>query len=108
MWGVPRRSGSVGHVTVVCDDMARCFFGYTLKWPPMPVGAGQSLYANAITPRNEGWEHSQPAFEVAHLAAGGSRVKDASGGPAGSQTFEKFDKQVLGIELSLTSNQRRM
>jgi len=32
---------------------------------------------------------------VAHLAAGGSPVKDASGGPAGGQTFEKFDKQVL-------------
>ena len=37
----------------------------------------------------------QPAFEVAHLAAGGSQVKDASGGPAGGQTFEKFDKQDL-------------
>jgi len=35
------------------------------------------------------------AFEVAHLAAGGSQLKDASGGPAGGQTFEKFDKQVF-------------
>jgi len=42
-----------------------------------------------------GETHSQPAFKVAHLAAGGSQVKDASGGPAGGQTFEKFDKQVL-------------
>jgi len=32
---------------------------------------------------------------VALLAAGGSQLKDASGGPAGGQTFEKFDKQVL-------------
>ncbi|WP_152004643.1 hypothetical protein [Desulfoluna spongiiphila] len=39
--------------------------------------------------------HSQFAFKVAHHAAGGSQVKDASGGPAGGQTFEKFDKQVL-------------
>ncbi|WP_152004260.1 hypothetical protein [Desulfoluna spongiiphila] len=31
---------------------------------------------------------------LAILAAVGSQVKDASGGPAGGQTFEKFDKQV--------------
>ncbi|WP_152004346.1 hypothetical protein [Desulfoluna spongiiphila] len=36
----------------------------------------------------------QPASSVVHFAAGGSQVKDASGGPAGGQTFEKFDKQV--------------
>jgi len=53
--------------------------------------------ANDLTPRNEGQGHSQPAFEVAHLAAGGSQVKDASGGPAGGQTFEKFDKQVFMV-----------
>jgi len=41
-----------------------------------------------------GKEHPQSAFEVAHLAAG-SQLKDASGGPAGGQIFEKFDKQVL-------------
>jgi len=29
------------------------------------------IYANAHGPRNEGREHSQPAFKVAHLAAGG-------------------------------------
>jgi len=28
--------------------------------------------ANVITLRHEGWEHSQPAFKVAHLAAGGN------------------------------------
>jgi len=32
---------------------------------------------------------------VAHLAAGGSQVKDASGGPAGGQPFKKVAKQVL-------------
>jgi len=30
-----------------------------------------------------------------HLVAGGSQVKDASGGPAGDQTFEKLNKQVF-------------
>ncbi|WP_236890725.1 hypothetical protein [Desulfoluna limicola] len=46
--------------------------------------------------------HPQPAFKVAHLAAGGSQVKDASGGPAGGQTFEKFDKQVLVNDFRVT------
>ena len=32
---------------------------------------GHSLIANAPGPRNEGREHSQLAFKVAHLAAGG-------------------------------------
>ncbi|WP_092210595.1 hypothetical protein [Desulfoluna spongiiphila] len=32
-------------------------------------------------------------FKVAHLAAD-NQVKDASGGPAGGQTFEKFDQQA--------------
>jgi len=30
-----------------------------------------------------------------HLAAGGSQVKDASGGPAGGQPFKKVAKQVF-------------
>jgi len=30
---------------------------------------GRSPSANVNTSRNERWEHSQPAFEVAHLAA---------------------------------------
>ncbi|GEM_PF-6650725 len=34
---------------------------------------------------------------MVHLAAGGSQVNDASGGPAGGQTFEKFDKQALAF-----------
>jgi hypothetical protein len=45
--------------------------------------------------RNESREHSQPASAVAHLAAGGTQIKDASGGPTGIQTFEKFKKKVL-------------
>jgi len=43
----------------------------------------------------ENSEHSQSAFKVAHLAAGGSQVKDASGGPAGGQPFKKVAKQVF-------------
>gem|GEM_PF-6469368 len=33
---------------------------------------GQSPSANVIDPRNGGREHSQSAFKVTHLAAGGS------------------------------------
>ena len=44
-----------------------------------------------------GKTHPQPAFKVANLAAGGSAVKDASGGPAGGQAFEKLDKQTLKL-----------
>jgi len=35
---------------------------------------GRSPSANVIDPRNEGREHLQPAFEVAHLAAGGKAI----------------------------------
>jgi len=35
------------------------------------------------------------AVEVAHPAAGGSQVKDASGGPAGGQPFKMVAKQVF-------------
>ena len=41
-----------------------------------------------------------PAFKVAHLAAGVTQVKDASGGPAGGQTFARF-KRVGLINKSL-------
>ena len=41
--------------------------------------------------------HSQRAFKVAPLAAGGIQYRDASGGPAGGQAFEKFDKQVFVV-----------
>jgi len=34
-------------------------------------------------------------MRFAILAAGGRQVKDASGGPAGDQTFEKFNKQLF-------------
>ncbi|BCS98151.1 hypothetical protein DSLASN_37830 [Desulfoluna limicola] len=44
----------------------------------------------------------RPALPSAPLAAGGSQVKNGSGGPAGSQTFEKFDKQAVGFTLGLT------
>jgi len=70
--------------------------------------------ANELVLRNEGQAHSQPAFKVvclsgfATLAAGGSQLKDASGGPAGGQTFEKFDKQVLKNTLGYIESPRRM
>jgi len=47
-------------------------------------------------------------FSPSNFAAGSSSVKDASGGPAGGHTFEKFDKQVFIHDSNLTSNQRRM
>ena len=39
------------------------------------------------------FRHAQPAFKVAHLAAGGNQVKDASGGLAGGQPFKNVAKQ---------------
>jgi len=38
----------------------------------------------------------EPAFEVAHLAAG-KALNVTSGGTAGGQTFEKFNKQVQSL-----------
>jgi len=37
-----------------------------------------------------------------------SPLKEASGGPAGGQTFEKFDKQVLIHSSGFIPNERRM
>jgi len=41
----------------------------------------------------------KPAFEVAHLAAGGSQVKDASGGPAGAARLKMPPAALPGANL---------
>jgi len=63
--------------------------------PALEAGAARGQRHCDLPRGTRGKAQWQQAFEVAHLAAGGSQLKDASGGPAGGQTFEKFDKQVL-------------
>jgi len=57
---------------VVCDALDGAGAApYHVQWSHI-VTRGRSPSANVSTPRNEGWEHLQPAFKVAHLAAGGA------------------------------------